>query len=216
MNVEVAAKVYNYFSTFPKRSYPKGQILIFADETPDHIFYLTKGKVKQYDISYRGDEIIVNIYKSPSFFSMSWAINHTRNRFFYSAEEASEVHIVPVLDAVKFIKEDPDILFDLVSRVYIGIDALLARMSHLMSGTARSRLIFELIVECRRFGKVEDDGTYILAINEVDLAARSGLSRETVSREIHKLKERGYVSAEHNIISVKNPAALEKLLGEEL
>lgn len=216
MDAKVALKVDTYFSTFPKRSYPKGQILIFGEENPEHIFYLVTGKVKQYDISYRGDEIIVNVYKPPAFFSMSWAINHTPNRYFYTTEEPTEVHVVPVQDAMKFIQENPDVALDLLSRLYRGVDSILERMCHLMSGTARSRLIFELIIECRRFGIQNTDNSYTLSTREIDLAGRSGLSRETVSREIHKLKNNKYLSIKRGALVVNDVAALEALLGSEI
>lgn len=216
MDASIAAKINEYFSKYPKRSYPKGQILVFADESPDHIYYLTKGKVRQYDVSYRGDEIIVNIFKPPAYFPMSWAINNTPNKYFYKSEEPTELHIIPAAEAVEFIKSNPDVTFDLLSRVYRGTDGLLARISHLMSGTAKSRLIYELIVESRRFGEKQADGSYKLTANEVDIAARAGLSRETVSREIHKLKESGHVSIEHGQLCVNNISDLEKSLGMEV
>jgi CRP-like cAMP-binding protein len=62
-----------------------------------------------------------------------------------------------------------------------------------MSGTARSRLLYELLIEARRFGEKQPDGGYVLQSNETDLAARSGLSRETISREMKKLKAQGLV-----------------------
>jgi CRP-like cAMP-binding protein len=217
MDPKIAAKVKSYFGTFPKRSYAKGQILIFADESPEHIFYMTKGKVRKYDLSYRGDEVIVNTFKAPSFFPMSWAINHLMpNKYFYKTEEETELHIVPADVAVKYLKDNPDVAFDLLSRLYYGMEGMLGRMVHLMSGTAKSRLVYELIIECRRFGMKQDDGSYILTSTESDLASRSGLSRETVSREIHKLKEAGLVSVGAAHIVVCNLKALRLLQGDDV
>jgi len=81
-NSEIEAKVAACFTKYPQRTCPKGQILVFADESPDHIFYIVKGRVRKYDITYRGDEVIVNIFKQPSFFPMSWAVNRTQNNYF--------------------------------------------------------------------------------------------------------------------------------------
>jgi CRP-like cAMP-binding protein len=216
MTSTVVQKVDKYFSQYPKRSYPKGQILVFRDETPEHIFYIVHGQVRKYDVSYRGDEVIVNIFKPPAFFPMSWAINRSPNHYFYKTETETELHVVPVDDALNFIKDNPDVLLDLISRVYKGMDGLLGRVVHLMSGSAKSRLIYELIIECRRFGTSKQDGGYLLTANEADLAARSGLSRETVSREMRSLKTEGLVSISSKGISVKSLAALEKKLGMAL
>lgn len=216
MTSSVAQKIDHYFSKYPKRSYPKGQILVFADESPQHVFYIVKGSVRKYDVSYRGDEVVVNIFRPPAFFPMSWAINRTPNRYFYKTEAETELHVVPVSDALSFVKDNPDVLLDMVSRIYSGMDGLLGRIVHLMSGSAKSRLLYELIIECRRAGQKTADGYYALGVNEVDLAARSGLSRETVSREMHKVKSKDLVSITGKGIVVKDLAALEKNLGGEI
>ena len=86
MSTDIEAKVHVAFSAFPKREYPKGQILVFADESPENIFYIVEGQVRKYDVSYRGDEVVINIFKPPAYFPMSWAINRTPNKYFYKAE----------------------------------------------------------------------------------------------------------------------------------
>jgi CRP-like cAMP-binding protein len=216
MSGDITTKVKTFFMQFPERSYPKGQILIFADENPEHIFYLAEGQVRKYDVSYRGDEMIVNTFKSSSFFPMSWAINREQNHYFYKTETPAKLHIAPADNALQFIKDNPDVMLDLLARVYQGTEGLLGRMVHLMSGTAKSRLLYELIVECRRFGEKQVDGTYKLTASEVDLAARSGLSRETVSREIHKLKTSGWATITRGHIFISDIAAIEKAIGTEI
>lgn len=216
MSSTVTQKIDEHLSKYPKRSYPKGQILVFADESPEHVYYITKGCVRKYDVSYRGDEVVVNLFKPPAFFPMSWAINRSPNKYFYKTEMDTELHVIPVDDALNFIKDNPDIMLDLLSRIYKGMDGLLGRMVHLMSGSAKSRLLYELIIESRRFGKKNDDGSYTLLTSEVDLAARSGLSRETVSREMKKVKDDGFVSVDNHGIIVKDIEALEKKLGMEI
>ncbi len=86
MTSAVSSKIDQFFRTYPQRSYPKGQILVFAGEEPEHVFYITKGRVRQYDVSYRGEEVIVNVFKPPAFFPMSWAINKTPNKYFFKTE----------------------------------------------------------------------------------------------------------------------------------
>lgn len=214
VNQKVSEAVHEYFSKFPERRIPKGQILVFAGEEPEHVFYLAKGKVRKYDVSYRGDEIIMNLFKPGSYFPMSWALNRSApNHHFYKAEEDSVVHLVPPDKVLEFLHAHPDVALDLLSRIYRGMDGLFGRMARLMSGTAKSRLVFELVIECRRFGTPEPDGSYALATTESDLAARSGLSRETVSREIRKLKAAHLVAVTHGGITVKDLPALEKLQG---
>jgi len=215
MTDDISTKIHDFFAQYNVRRYPKGQILLLNGDTPSTIYHLNKGQVKVYDITYRGDEIILNVFKPPAFFPMSLVINHTPNPFIYEAETAIELHEAPAEDVVAFIKANPDVMFDLLSRVYRGVDGLLGRMAQLMSNSARSRLIYELLNESRRFGKAQPDGSHLLEINEKGLAARAGLSRETVSREINKLKSEGLISIETKHIRLTDVTVLQQKLGQD-
>lgn len=201
-----------FFSRYRLQRYAKGQVLILSGEQPEHIFQLVKGRVKQYDVSYRGDELILNMFKPPAFFPMSLAINQTPNPYIFEAETDIEVRQIPAQEAVKFVKSNPDVLYDLLARVYRGTDGLLARLSHLMQGSARERLIHEVLIECRRFGEEKQDGSYTISVTESDLGARAGLSRETVSREMSKLKTEKLLKLSNGQIIVHDLSALEQKL----
>src|SRR5690606_27766063 len=137
----------------------------------------------------RGEEIVLNLFKPGAFFPMSHALNGGVSPYIFEAAEDVELKMCPSDQVVTFVREHPDILLDLLSRVYRGTDALLGRIVQLVDGSARTRLLYELIIAAKRFGITEDEEAYVLDISEKDLAARAGLSRETVSREIGKLKE---------------------------
>lgn len=216
MATDITPKIEDFFATFRLRHFAKGQVLILNGDETDYIYHLISGKVKVYDVTYRGEEIILNIFKPPAFFPMSLAINHGANPYIYEAETDIEIRQAPAEEVVEFIKTNPDIMFDLLSRVYRGLDGLLGRMAHLMSSSAKRRLIYELIIEARRFGTLQKDGSYIIDINEKDIGARAGLSRETVSREIHKLKAEKLVEIKSKDIVLKNMPLLEKKLGQDV
>lgn len=194
MNVD--NKVEKFFKKFPPRPFYQGEILINADEDPSGIFYLKSGLVREYSISPEGKELVVNIFKPGSFFPMSWAINGTKNTFFFESYADSVVRIAPREEVIVFIKENKDVLLDLLARVYSGTDGLLSRLTNLMGGDARLKVINELSITAKRFGK---DSSYGIALNisQSDLASRIGLTRETVSREMNRLKKSGLLKVAH-------------------
>ena len=207
---DVAQKIAEQFAGYPERTYDKGQILLYSGEDPTHIFYMLEGRVRQYDISYRGDEIIVNVFRPPAFFPMSWAMNRTSNKYFFKTEDKVRLRIIPVEDALVFVKANPDVLYDLLSRVYRGADALMGRIVQLMAGSAKTRLLFELANEAHKL-KADGNEPVQLEVKESDLAARTGMSRETISREIHGLKEAGVVSVNRTGVRIEN---LEMILSK--
>jgi CRP/FNR family transcriptional regulator, cyclic AMP receptor protein len=216
MTEEVSAKIENFFSRYTLKKLPKGQILILHDEDTHYIYHLTKGNIKEYDVTYRGDEIILNIFKPPAFFPMYVAINKTHNLYTYEADTDVELRQAPAEEVIRFVKTNPDVLYDLLSRVYRGVDGLLGRMVHLMASSAKSRLMYELLIEAKRFGDIKANGSCFLNQTEKNFGARAGLSRETVSREMKMLKAQGLVEIKNKGIFIKNVAELEKKLGQEV
>jgi len=215
MDQVLAEKIARFFDGFPARSFSKGQVIIHAHEDPTHVFRLVEGRVKQCDISPGGDEIVLNTFKPPAFFPMSYAINRTPNLYSFKTEAESELRLAPVNEAVGFLKANPDVTFDLLARVYRGTDGLLGRLAHLMAGTARSRVLYALLIECRRFGEPRGAGMAV-ALTESDLAAHAGLTRETVSREIRKLKQEDLISVIKNEIFVNRVERLAESVSLEL
>jgi CRP/FNR family transcriptional regulator len=215
MKEEITTVVNEFFEAYNPRRYAKGQVLIHAQDDPEHIYYIVSGKVKVYDISYRGDEVVLNTFSEHAFFPMSYAVNKSPNSYFYEAETDVEIRLAPIDEVVNFIKTNPDVMFDLLRRVYSGTDGLLGRMAHLMASSARSRVLYELLIELRRFGQV-DGKTASVQMNESDIGARAGLARETVNREVQKLKTEKLIKLSKNEITILDPARLEELIGRGL
>lgn len=211
MDPKVARKINQQFSSYPQRTYPKGQMLLFPGDEPGFLFYVVEGKIRKYDISSKGDEVVVNIFKPPVPLPMTPLLRKTPNRYFYKTETAVTMHLVPRQEALNFFEANSDVLCGLLAWLYLLIEGFQGRIVQLMSGNAKSRVAYELIDECRRFGQKQPDGCK-LSVTETDLAARSGLSRETVSREINKLKATGLITIKNRDIFITKLAGLKKLL----
>jgi CRP/FNR family transcriptional regulator len=216
MDKPIAEKIERFFSNYPAKSYRKGQILIYRGEEPAGVFFIVSGRVKQYDVSDEGHSVVVNIYKPFNFFPMQWAINKTTNQYFFETITSVKLHQAPAEDAVNFIKENADVMFNLLSRVYSGLDGILRRSAHLMASKANIRILFELITECKRFAQKQKDGSYIIPMHAYELADTAGLSRETVSRELVALKKAGLISVNRRHIIIRDLTKLETELSTHL
>ncbi len=212
MKSEVRTTIAAFFAKYPKRSYPKGEIIIFAGEDPESVYYIIRGKIRVYDVSSKGEEVIVNVFSAGAYIPMSWALTKTPNQFFYKTEEDTTVRMADPEATVEFLQSHPDVMFDLLRRIYVGAEGMAGKMVHLMFDNAQNRLVYELITECRRFGHAKGLSSYRLDVNESGLAARTGLSRETVSREMHRLKDEGLVSIGRSGIVINNLKKLENKL----
>lgn len=210
---ETATKVEQFFSRYTSRRAEAGEILIQAGEEPQGIFYITEGRVRQYDISDHGNELVLNTFKTGAFFPIAWAVNRMPNTYFYEALTPIVFRVAPVDEVLAFLKENPDVLLDLLARVYRGADGMLRRMALMVGGGARQRSLFELYIACQRFGTKQEDGSIRLPMHEAELARSAGLSRETLSRELQPLKKLGVVHISRKDILLTDLHALERELG---
>lgn len=210
----IAKKVESFFSDYPIKDFAKGEILIFADENPSHIFYILSGQVKQYDITKTGEEVVVNIFKKPSFMPLISAIGEVENTFFFEAATSIRTRKAPTKDVISFLKNNPEVTYDLLRRLYSGVNGLLKRNAYLMAGHARSRLAFELLIEAQRFGTNLKEGIMII-LSEAELGSRAGLTRETVSRELTAMKKMDILTIGRKGILITNISGLKKLLASD-
>ena len=217
MTEEITQKVDAFFKKFPLKTFDKGEFLIQAGNDPAGVFYLSEGRVSQYDISASGASAVVNVFKPPAFFPMAWAINRTHNYYFFEATTPKVIaHLAPADKAVAFLQDNPDVTFNLLSRVYRGTDGLQRRMAHLMAGGAKTRLLFELLNATYRFGEPRPDGVIFVPLKESDIATHSGLARETINRNLQELKDSGLVEITHLGFLVNDVAQLEAKLGSDV
>lgn len=213
MEQDVLQKVDDFFSKYISHSFEKKTILIRAGEEPRGIFYLKKGHVRQYIITQNGDEMTLNIFKPHTFFPISWALDTYQTNYYFEAITPIEVVEAPKNDVLLFIKKEPLILFDLLHRVFVGLDGMFSRLEYLMSGTARQKLITILIISAKRFGEQQKGDIVIsLQLTHQDLASLSGISRETVSREMMRLKEQNIIDYTNFSTTLHSIEALEKEL----
>lgn len=219
MNAEaksVQEIVADFFHEYPLMRFGKGQSILQPDDTITKILYLIEGRIVEYDISPAGNAVIINTFKPGAFFPMSSALNNQKSEYFFDADSPVAARAAPTAHVVKFLETNPDVTLDLLRRVYRGTDGVLRRMAHLMGGTAKSRLIYELINAAYRYGEQRTDGTLVISLSESDIAKRSGLSRETVSRMIRDLKSTGHVAVVRGGIEIPDLRALEAIIGSNL
>ena len=216
MNAPDKKELEYFFSKYPTRHFDKGQIIIAANDAPPGIIYIVSGQVRQYDITDVGTDVVVDILLASSVFPLDWAVRARRSQYFYQALSPVNVRIAPLDDLSAFLRKSPGLLFSLLARSVAAMTVMQRRMAHLMSGVTANRVMFELITQGKRLGVTQTDGSCVLQLHEDELAQRAGLTRETVNREVGKLKRLGLVDVSHRRLSIKDLAALEDLLDAHL
>lgn len=205
MDAAVFKKIDRFFCQYQPLHFKKGEVIVRAEDPIFGIYFLKRGLVKQYVISKDGDEVTIHIFTSPSFFPMMLILGELENRYFFEAQTNVEVFRAPVDKTLRFVKEDPQVLFDLTKRFAQGLNGLSIRLENLMFEEAYKRVVFLLLYLAEKFGQKEDGKIIIeLPLTHKDIASWINLTRETVSRQIEKLINKGLISHKnHQLIIYK-------------
>ncbi|NCN06554.1 MAG: Crp/Fnr family transcriptional regulator [Candidatus Pacebacteria bacterium] len=185
----------DFFAQFQLRSYKQGEMIIRADDDPRGIFCLTKGYIRQYVISRAGGELTLYILQPISYFPMVWAFNNTPNVYYYETLTPAEIGRAPRNQVLDFIKDKPDLIFELMSELLRRHEESLARIEHLVFSDAYRRVISMLLYVAKYFGAKNKDGIVVNhRFTHQDISTLVGVARETVSIEMGKLVQRKFIT----------------------
>lgn len=210
--------VKSFFAHYPAKTYQHDKILIEPNNSSDFIYFVESGKVKKYNLNYRGDKIILTMFRPGSFLPIADAFNQDlKNCFYYSPEGEAVLRVAPKQEVYDFLTKNPEVVFDSLRRINRRLIEFQNRSLSLMAGNASSSVAYEIYVEASRFGSEDDKkGSISINLTEKGIASRCGLTRETVNREIRKLKDNNLVIVERNGLVVIDLAGIEKRLYKKL
>lgn len=208
MQPEIQKLLRSFFDKFELRSFAKGEIVI--KPTNERIFFLTKGAVRMFSLSRGGDELTLNIYKAYALFPMSLIFNLQDKHTFSSLTEV-QGYFAPKKDFKKFVTNNPTVLFDLLKRIYQGFDGFFMILEVLLSGDAFYKTLTQLVIYARRFGqKNQNIITFDWHLTHRQLASQTGLARESVTKEIKKLQDKGLIGYSGKKIFIYDLLKLEE------
>lgn len=207
----VKAKIEQLFSQFSMREYKKGELILQPDESHG-AFFLKEGHVREYGISPQGVEVGLHIFVPGSYFPMMWVIADIPNRYYYEALTDVQLYNTPKDKVLVLLKENPDILFDLTKRAFMGLDKLTSRIEYLSYAKASEKVASILLYLARHFGEEKEKKVYIkYKFTHREIGALAGITRETTSREWEKLEDKKLITYKNQYIVIND---LEKLKEE--
>lgn len=202
-----------FYSQYPLEHISQGAVILSPKDDLTSAFYLESGKICKYDVTKFGEKVVMNVFNVPVLLPLTWLLNTTPNRYYFEAQTPVTIRRIPKDAASAHLQANPEIMYGMLQVVYLGIETTQRRVAQLMRGSMRSRILFEILIEAQRGGTLQDDGSTIMTIGEVELANRAGLSRESVSRELSKLfKTRNVCWRQGRSIVVRNVNELDNML----
>jgi CRP-like cAMP-binding protein len=207
------ASLVKVFRSGTKLSYKRGEYIIRPGEQPSSIYYIEEGLVKAFNISKYGEENLLIIRKRQEIFPLIWALTGQEREIIYQAITPTIVRRIDRPKYLEYLQENPTTLLpilDMVTEMYrIHSEHIL----NLEYRTVRERLVSFLIMMSVRFGEQTASGLRIdVPLRHQDIASSVNASRETASRELAKLEQRGLLKTKQFYITLLDIDALKSLL----
>lgn len=204
-----AKRIRKFFQQFPSIEYGKKETILRAEDSPQGIYYLSRGYVRMYMLTSEGGELTLNIFRSGNTFPLSWVFERIPNEYFFETMDESRIFRAPVEEFSEFIKEDKEVLIEIARSLAHRLDRVHKRIQYLTMGDSFTKVINIFLMLGRRMGQEDKSGLIISTpITHQDIANLAGITRETVGLEIKKLKKRGLISMKGRLYVLKN---LDKL-----
>ena len=213
MSDPVGIKIEKFFSQYKPHRFRKGEVILRADDSPSGVYFIKEGYVVMTGLFEDGREITFNIFKPGTYFPIIWAIAGVKNSYYYTAMTQVVLQKNSKEETLKFLKKDPEVLFELTSRILVGMGGLLTNIEYILTGNSYRRIISVLTLSARRFGEYTGREKVIINIplTHKDIANMSGLTRETVSLGMKKLERKKLISVGNKRqIIIENIKKLEK------
>ncbi len=199
------------------RRIKKGGNVLFQGEIPRSVMIVRDGIVRAYTITSSGEERIVALFSKGDIIPLAWALGEAPNALFYY-DALSEVRVltVPKQTFLDTVMSDKELLAQMVKFVTSEYTALLFRITGLNQSRAIEKIGYTLYYLLFRYGIPKASGRYAIDVkmSQTVIAALVGLTRESTTKNLKLLKEKGIITYTNSTYTV-NKTKLENFLGED-
>jgi CRP-like cAMP-binding protein len=186
----------------------KGDILIHEGSLNSNIIYLKSGLVKEYVKTSDEKEQILQIVKKYSYLGLQSLFGDRVNHYSYAALENIKVCYIDVNTFNKLIRENGEFAYQIL--VSVSRDSL--NNFHRFMSQSQKKTYGKLADAILYFSKViYESMEFELPFTRQELADLIGISRESATRVLLKLKEDGIISVNDRMIRIKDMEVLQQI-----
>ena len=200
-----------------RRSVKKRSILIYQGEIPRQAYIVLSGVFKAYRLGNFGEEQIVGFRTKGDLFPETWIFNKTSSAlYYYEALEDSEVLTVEKPVFLELLETHPEIKQEAFNYLVTSYTGLLMQITALEQSRAAEKLLLMMYYLMFRYGKETSAGVYRvdLKLTHTTLGSLMGLTRETTTMELGRLKRKKIVTYDSKGYIIYRQE-LERRLGDE-
>lgn len=200
-----------------KRAIKKRSILLYQGEIPRQAYIVKKGVIKIYRLSRSGDEQIVGFCTAGDLFPEAWVFGKTSSAlYYYEALEDSEVTTVERSVLLDHIDNNAELRQNLLDYFINSHTSHLLQITALEQSRAADKLLLMLHYLTYRYATETKPGDFELKfhLTHTLLGNLTGLTRETTSVELGRLRRKGVISYSGARFTIHRKALEQHLVKE--
>jgi CRP/FNR family cyclic AMP-dependent transcriptional regulator len=199
------------------RRYRRGMLLFNAGETADAVFFVLRGTVRVYRDTPDGHEQTLQIMREGDAINVVGFLDE--GTYPASAETAadSELAVVRCSEFARLVRARADLAWALLGELGRRLRWAQGRIYDFALRSAAGRVASSLLSLARREGRRLDDGCLLVDVplTHRELGRLAGLSRETVTRMLPRLREDGAIRWTEEGYVVVDPGKLRRWLTDQ-
>jgi CRP/FNR family transcriptional regulator len=176
------------------RHFESGAMLSDPENRPEKTFLCASGTLKVTKLLASGREILITILQTDSLWSDRAVLNGYWREVFIEALEPSDVYALDNVAFEAYLRAKPERITGFMQRISEQVSDALTLLDDFRGRDVASRLARVLVKFSKQYGVQTDTGVRIdLPVTHQDLANMIGTARETVSRNMARFRQKGYV-----------------------
>lgn len=185
------------------KKYKKSEILFWKGDLGDALYIIKKGKIKITELFENGREKILTIFTDGDFLGEMAIIDGEKRSASAEAIEESEVYVLYKKDFLEILQSNFVITMEILQILSKRVRYLNKEIRILTFGDVYERFMELLIDLSNKYGKKENNRIVInINLTHMELANMIGVTRETVTRIIGKLKKENIIAIENKKIII--------------
>lgn len=187
-----------------ERPYPRHSVIVFEDDPGDALFIVAAGRVKVVLIGEDGREVILAVLEAGDFFGELALID----------DEPRSAHVIAMDDARLLVLRRDDFQRALEGhpRLALGLLRTLSRRLRRADDQIGSLVLLDVYGRVARvlldLASGSPEGDLVRRVTHATMAQMIGSTRETVSRTLRELGDRGLIEVSPKGIRLADPTAL--------
>jgi CRP/FNR family transcriptional regulator len=176
------------------RHFESGAMLSDPEHRPEKTFLCASGTLKVTKLLASGREILITILQTDSLWSDRAVLNGYWREVFIEALEPSDVYALDNVAFEAYLRAKPERITGFMQRISEQVSDALTLLDDFRGRDVASRLARVLVKFSKQYGVQTDTGVRIdLPVTHQDLANMIGTARESVSRNMARFRQKGYV-----------------------